>query len=102
MKIPGKLAINTIQQNLPALAAQQLAQLNQTISLATQSVVAVNTKLVSNLGTNKTHTMRLERWVESYTINGIAYSLFYTEVDHNFQLGDRERRASESKAGQSV
>ena len=89
MKIPGKLAINTIQQNLPALAAQQLAQLNQTISLATQSVVAVNTKLVSNLGTNKTHTMRLERWVESYTINGIAYSLFYTEVDHNFQLGDR-------------
>ena len=33
--------------------------------------------------------MRLKKWVEPYTIGGVDYSLFYTEVDHNFKVGDR-------------
>jgi hypothetical protein len=89
MKIPGKLALGTIQKKLPTLTTDQLAQLNDSISLAPDAVVAVDTKRIASPIVEKTFSMRLKKWVEPYTIAGVDYSLFYTEVDHNFKVGDR-------------
>ena len=89
MKLPGKISINTIQQNLPNLTTAQLDLFTQSISLSPSDVVSVDVKqIISNIA-DKTFSMRLRRWVEPYTIGGVDYSLFYTEVDHNFKVGDR-------------
>ena len=89
MKLPGKIAINTIQQNLPNLTTAQLDLFTQSISLSPNDVVSVDVKKIASTITDKTFSMRLKKWVEPYTIGGVDYSLFYTEVDHNFKVGDR-------------
>ena len=89
MKLPGKIAINTIQQNLPNLTTAQLDLFTQSISLSPSDVVSVDVKQIISTVTDKTFSMRLRKWVEPYTIGGVDYSLFYTEVDHNFKVGDR-------------
>ena len=89
MKIPGKLPIGTIRKKLPTLTSDQLTQLNDSISLAPSAVVAVDTKKIASPIVEKTFSMRLKKWVEPYSIGGVEYSLFYTEVDHNFKVGDR-------------
>jgi hypothetical protein len=89
MKLPGKISINTIQQNLPNLTTAQLDLFTQSISLSPSDVVSVDVKQIISSITDKTFSMRLRRWVEPYTIGGVDYSLFYTEVDHNFKVGDR-------------
>ena len=89
MKIPGKLAIGTIKKKLPNLTDAQVAQLNDSINLSPASVVAVDTKKISSPIVDKTFSIRLKKWVEPYTIAGVDYSLFYTEVDHNFKVGNR-------------
>lgn len=89
MKLPGKIAINTIQQNLPNLTTSQLDLFTQSISLSPSDIVSVDVKQIINTLTDKTFSMRLKRWIEPYTIGGVDYSLFYTEVDHNFKVGDR-------------
>lgn len=89
MKLPGKIAINTIQQNLPNLTTAQLDLFTQSISISPSDVVSVDVKQIINTITDKTFSMRLKKWVEPYTIGGVDYSLFYTEVDHNFKVGDR-------------
>jgi len=89
MKIPGKLALGAIQKRLPTLTADQLVQLNDSISLAPDSIVSIDTKKITTPIVEKTFSMRLKKWVEPYTIAGVDYSLFYTEVDHNFKVGDR-------------
>ena len=78
MKLPGKISINTIQQNLPNLTTAQLDLFTQSISLSPSDVVSVDVKqIISNIA-DKTFSMRLRRWVEPYTIGGVDYSLFYT------------------------
>ena len=89
MKLPGKIAINTIQQNLPNLTTAQLDLFTQSISLSPNDIVSVDINQIINTITDKTFSMRLKRWIEPYTIGGVDYSLFYTEVDHNFKVGDR-------------
>jgi uncharacterized protein (TIGR02145 family) len=38
---------------------------------------------------NRTSSIRLIKWVEPYFLAGKTFTLFYTEVDHNFKLGDK-------------
>lgn len=89
MKIPGKLPINTIYKQFPQLNQQQLDSLSNAVNIAPQNVVSVDTKKIINQRNRKTFSVRLKRWVEPYKIGGINYSLFYTEVNHNYQKGDR-------------
>lgn len=81
MKLPGKSPISTIRKKSPQIFGTQsiVNDLN---------IVAVDSKKLSET-TNKTFSMRLKKWVEPYKISGVDYSLFYTEVDHNYKLGDR-------------
>ncbi len=89
MKLPNKLAINTIYKNLPGLNQAQLDALNESISNSPQSVVKLDSKAITKGLTNRTFAVRLKKWVEPYFIGGINYSLFYTEVDHNYKVGEK-------------
>jgi hypothetical protein len=51
-------------------------------------------QLVASSRTDKTkirkvHSVKFMNWIEPYTIMGVRYSLFYTEVDHNLSIGDK-------------
>lgn len=85
MKIQGKSPLVTIRKKLPNIT--QNDQLNIS-SISENSVVSIDTKRISDV-TKKTFSIRLKKWVEPYRISGVDYSLFYTEVDHNYKLGDR-------------
>jgi len=89
MKLPNKLAINTIYKNLPGLNQEQLDKLNDSVSVSPQNVVKMDIKSLTKKSGDKTFAVRLTKWVEPYNIGGIDYSLFYTEVDHNYKVGDK-------------
>lgn len=89
MKLPSKLPINIISQKLPALNADQLSLLSNSISISPQNVVSIDTNEIINQSTDKSFSIRLLKWVEPFEIAGVEYSLFYTEVDHNYKVGDR-------------
>jgi hypothetical protein len=84
MRITSQLPINTIVNSL----SNQINSVTQSIQL-TSDVVSIDTKLLSKLVSDKTSSVRFLRWVEPYEIGGVRYSLFFTEVDHNFKVGDR-------------
>ena len=84
MRIISQLPINTIQNSL----SNQINSITQSLVL-TSDVVSIDTKLLSKLVTDKTSSVRFLRWVEPYEIGGVRFSLFFTEVDHNFKVGDR-------------
>lgn len=89
MKLPSRLAINTIFKKIPTLSASQIVQLGDSIITSPQNIVSIDTKKIINQVSNKTFSIRLLKWIEPYKISGINYSLFYTEVDHNYKIGDR-------------
>ena len=89
MKLPNRLAINTIYKGLNGLNDDQFNILNDSISASPQNVVKLDTKKILKESTDRTFSVRLMKWVEPYNIGGIEYSLFYTEVDHNLKVGDR-------------
>ena len=86
--IPGKLSYSNFESQLPNLTPEQIFQLNNSISIAPDRVVGLRLNNITK-GTDKTFSIRLMKWVEPYNIGGFNYSLFYTEVDHNFKVGDR-------------
>ena len=89
MKLPSKLSINTISKKLPTLSDDQLAQLSSSISVSPQNVVSIDTKKILNQSLDKSFSIRLKKWIEPYKVAGVDYSLFYTEVDHNYKVGNR-------------
>ena len=89
INLPSKISLSNFTQNLPDLNVQQLGLLLDSISLSPQNLVGLNINNILKSSTNSTFTIRLLKWVEPYTISGEVYSLFYTEVDHNFAVGDR-------------
>ena len=89
MKLPSKLSINTISKKLPTLSDDQLVQLSNSISVSPQNVVSIDTKKILNQSLDKSFSIRLKKWIESYKVAGVDYSLFYTEVDHNYKVGNR-------------
>lgn len=89
MKLPNRISIEQIQKNLPNLTTSQLDIFSQSISISPTDVVSVDVKQLVSSSTNKSFSIRLIKWVEPYTISGVNYSLFYTEVDHNLSIGDK-------------
>lgn len=89
MKLPGKLPINTIYKQFSQLSQEQLDALSNSVSISPQNVVSIDTKKIINQRNRKTFSVRLKKWVEPYDIGGINYSLFYTEVNHNYKKGDK-------------
>ena len=89
MRLPGKLPLNTIYKKLPKLNKAQSDAISNSVSISPSNVVSIDTKEILYKRNRKTFSIRLEKWVEPYTIKGIRYSLFYTEVNHNFEIGDR-------------
>lgn len=86
--LPGKVSFQKIEENLPNLTPDQLNNLFSSVSIAPNSLVGINLKELTK-GTDKSFSIRLIKWVEPYRIGGFEWSLFYTEVDHNFKVGDR-------------
>jgi hypothetical protein len=86
--LPGKVSFQKIEENLPNLTPDQLNNLFSSVSIAPNSLVGINLKELTK-GTDKSFSIRLLKWVEPYRIGGFEWSLFYTEVDHNFKVGDR-------------
>jgi len=88
MKIRGKSSIISQLQNLPAMTPNQLSEIS---SLASQnsSVVSVDVQGVLSNKVRRTHSVKFINYVEPYTIKGERYTLFYSEVDTNLEVGDR-------------
>lgn len=85
MQIQGKSPITTIRKKDPNIT--QNDQLNVS-SISETKIVSIDRNRISETS-NKTFSIRLKKWVEPYKISGVDYSLFYTEVDHNYKIGDR-------------
>lgn len=85
MIIPGRGFNNTLIRNTNT---GELFNINDSITLTTQNVVSID-PATQGTQTTKTYSIRLKNWVEPYEIAGFIYSLFYTEVDHNYKVGDR-------------
>ena len=87
MKIPGKSSIISQLQNLPAMTSNQLSEISL---LASESgVVSVDVQGVLSNKVRRTHSVKFINYVEPYTIKGERYTLFYSEVDTNLEVGDR-------------
>lgn len=89
MKIHGKLAITTIKNSLSDINKGLLSQLSITMSSLYDNIVNIDTKELLSPIKDKSFSIRLKKWVEPYLVAGINYTLFYTEVDHNYKVGDR-------------
>ena len=87
MKIPGKFPINTITKKLSTTEKTAVDKVIGTSS--TKNIVSVNTKEILYKKSRKTFSTRLLNYVEPYLIKGQRYTLFYTEVEHNLNVGNR-------------
>ena len=88
MKIPGKSSIISQLQNLPAMAQNKLGEISLLAS-QNSSVVSVDVQGVLSNKVRRTHSVKFINYVEPYTIKGERYTLFYSEVDTNLEVGDR-------------
>ena len=82
------ISYSNFESQLPNLTPEQIVQLNNSTSIAPDRVVGLRLNKITK-GTDRTFSIRLMKWVEPYNIGGFNFSLFYTEVDHNFKVGDR-------------
>ena len=88
MKIPGKSSIISQLQNLPTMASNQLSEISLLAS-QNSSVVSVDVQGVLSNKVRRTHSVKFINYVEPYDIKGERYTLFYSEVDTNLEVGDR-------------
>ena len=88
MKIPGKSSIISQLQNLPTMASNQLSEISL-LAGENSSVVSVDVQGVLSNKVRRTHSVKFINYVEPYTIKGERYTLFYSEVDTNLEVGDR-------------
>lgn len=59
-------------------------------SLSSSETVGSNQRIIlSNTDSERVSAPRLLSYIEPYTINGVEKSLFYTEVNTNYKVGDR-------------
>lgn len=89
MKIPGKRPFDTILKKISKLNLNQRALVNSEIKSKKGSVVAVDLNTVVYKKTKKTFSVKFINYIEPYEIGGVRLTMFYTEVDHNLEKGDR-------------
>jgi hypothetical protein len=61
---------------------------NAEVELVGQGKILPSSKF-DNSKFNKSFSVKFMRYVEPYTIKGVRYTLFYTEVDHNLTINDK-------------
>lgn len=90
MKLPSKSPRQLIKKGLEKLTTdQQIIVENSIPEFDPLSLVSIDTTKILKKNIDKSFSVRLIKWVESYLQNGIQYSLFYTEVNHNLKVGDK-------------
>ena len=87
MKFFGKNP-GSFLSNIPGIDQLQQAQINSLSSQSNLVSIDLNSEIVPN-DSVKTSSVKLVNWVEPFTIRDIRYTLFYTEFDTKFKVGDR-------------
>jgi hypothetical protein len=83
MKVSTKLPIGTIKSGLKTLTDEQKS------NLTSDNIVSIDAKKLLLETRQYSSSVRLVKWVEPYNVGGVDYSLFYTEVDHFYKVGDK-------------
>lgn len=87
MKILGKSLLSSRLQNLPGLVSRdkEEAILSKGQNSSTQEGSSQN----FSEKPRRTHSVKFINYVEPYDIAGVRYTLFYSEVDTNLEVGNR-------------
>ena len=87
MKFFGKNSLNPQTLNIPGMSPNQQAKF---ASLGNEpSIIDVNLPNFILPNTHKSSSVKLINYVEPFVISGVTYTLFYTEYDTKFLVGDR-------------
>jgi hypothetical protein len=87
MKFFGKNSLNPQTLNIPGMNPNQQAKF---ASLNNEpSIIDVNLPNFILPNTHKSSSVKLINYVEPFVISGVTYTLFYTEYDTKFLVGDR-------------
>lgn len=89
MKIPGKHPFDTILKKISKLNPNQRSLINSEIKNERGSIVGVDLNKVVYKKTKKTFSVKFINYIEPYEVGGVRLTMFYTEVDHNLQKGDK-------------
>ena len=88
INIPIQSPALTIDKKLPPLT-QEEAQLIGGSIVSVASLMSINLQSTLQNGKKQAFSPRLLNWVEPYKIGTDTWTLFYTEVNSNFVVGDR-------------
>lgn len=89
MKIPSRRSFDTIFGKISNLTLNQQSLVNAEVEGNENIIVSVDLNQVVYKKTKKTFSVKFINYIDPYEISGVRYTMFYTEVDHNLEKGDR-------------